>query len=200
MSTRSFASLMAQLNEAQAEAVRSMRFASFLKVDLKQIPGKFSKWLVESFDLYAVCFRLPNGQKFPVTAFNVYVSLGVPFGGREIIEITKSSTDEEYDENLYYSASILKYVKDVNQIAFLDQCQFILDKLITSIRHYKESTATKGLQSKHKANNDLCAPSFSPTVSLHKPNCEAQIPRDTLVVDASIIVEKEDHHEDVVLD
>ncbi|KAJ8449207.1 hypothetical protein Cgig2_021671 [Carnegiea gigantea] len=30
----------------------------FLKVNLKEIPGKFSKWLVKSFDLYAVCFRL----------------------------------------------------------------------------------------------------------------------------------------------
>jgi len=32
---RSFSSLAAQLNEAQTKAVRSMRFASFLKVDLK---------------------------------------------------------------------------------------------------------------------------------------------------------------------
>ncbi|KAJ8430762.1 hypothetical protein Cgig2_009067 [Carnegiea gigantea] len=73
-------------------------FASFLKVDVKQIPGKFSKWLVESFDLYAVCFRLPDGQKFPITAFDVHATLGVPLGGTEIIKITKSSVDEEYDE------------------------------------------------------------------------------------------------------
>jgi len=57
-----------------------MGLASFLKVNLKQIPRKFSKWLVESFDLYIVCFRLPNWQKFPVIVFDVYVTLGVPFG------------------------------------------------------------------------------------------------------------------------
>ena len=57
----SFSSLVAQLYEAQTEAVRSMGFASFLKVDLKQNHGKFSKWLIESFDPYTVCFRLSDG-------------------------------------------------------------------------------------------------------------------------------------------
>ncbi|KAJ8426179.1 hypothetical protein Cgig2_017107 [Carnegiea gigantea] len=71
MSTRSFSSLVAQLNKAQAKAVRLIGFSSFLKVDLKHILGKFFEWLVESFDPYAVCFRLPYGQKFPVTAFDV---------------------------------------------------------------------------------------------------------------------------------
>ncbi|KAJ8426723.1 hypothetical protein Cgig2_004222 [Carnegiea gigantea] len=81
MTTHSFLSVMAQLNEAQAEAVRSMGFASFLKVNMKQIPGK-----------------LPDREEFLVTTFNVHVTLGVRLGGREIIEITKSSMDEEYDE------------------------------------------------------------------------------------------------------
>ncbi|KAJ8426846.1 hypothetical protein Cgig2_010868 [Carnegiea gigantea] len=117
-------------------------------VNLKQIPGKFSK--------------------FTVIIFDDYVTLDVPIGGREIMKITRSSTDEEYDEvhaawvkewkiqhnapeltrmpvsilakkdggesfkrnfiiylancffsrpkNCYYSKSILKYVKDVNQM------------------------------------------------------------------------------------
>jgi len=55
----------------------------FLKVDLKQILRKFSKWLVESFDPYVVCFRLPDGQKFSITTFDVYVTLGMPFGGKQ---------------------------------------------------------------------------------------------------------------------
>ncbi|KAJ8425632.1 hypothetical protein Cgig2_024287 [Carnegiea gigantea] len=86
---------VAQLNEVEAEVVKSIGFTSFLKVDMKQILGNFSKWLVESFDPYAVYFRRPNGQKFLVTAFDLYVTLGVPFGGKEIIEITKSSINEE---------------------------------------------------------------------------------------------------------
>jgi len=49
-------------------------------------------------------------------------------------------------------------------------------------------------------NNDPCAPSFSPTVPLDRPDDEAEILGDTLVSDASIIVEKEEHHADVVLD
>ena len=65
MTTRSFSSVVAQLNEAQTEADRSMGFASFLKGDSKQILQKFSKWLVESFDPYAVYFRHPDGKKFP---------------------------------------------------------------------------------------------------------------------------------------
>ncbi|KAJ8422303.1 hypothetical protein Cgig2_014528 [Carnegiea gigantea] len=218
MSTRSFSSLVAQLNEAQAEAVRSMGFASFIKVYLKQIPRKFSKWLVESFELCAVCFRLLNGQTFPVTAFDVYTTLGVPLGGREIIVfderkvqqnapkltrmsefiLAKKDGGESFKRNFiihlvncffsgsknhYCSKSILKYVKHVSQIPSLDWCPFVLDKLITST-----------------ANNDLCPPSFSPTLPPHKPNGEAQILGDTLVIDASVIVEKEDHHMDVVLD
>ncbi|KAJ8423463.1 hypothetical protein Cgig2_010795 [Carnegiea gigantea] len=55
MTTHSFSPLVAQLNKDQTEAVGLM-------VDLKQIPGKFSKWLVESFDPYIVNFRLPKGQ------------------------------------------------------------------------------------------------------------------------------------------
>ncbi|KAJ8429604.1 hypothetical protein Cgig2_008834 [Carnegiea gigantea] len=98
MSVHSFSSMVAQLNEAQTEAVRSMGFASFLKVDLKQILGKFSKLLVESYDPYPASFVLPDGQRFVVIAFDVYVTLGVPIEGRKIVEITSSSTDEEYDE------------------------------------------------------------------------------------------------------
>ncbi|KAJ8422276.1 LOW QUALITY PROTEIN: hypothetical protein Cgig2_009278 [Carnegiea gigantea] len=54
--------------------------------------------LGKSFDPYTVCFRLLDEQKFRVTAFDVYVTLDVPFKGREIIEFNKSSMDEEYDE------------------------------------------------------------------------------------------------------
>ncbi|KAJ8434369.1 hypothetical protein Cgig2_031615 [Carnegiea gigantea] len=171
--------VLVPLNGAQAEAVRFMGFAPFLKIDVKQIPGKFFKWLVE---------RLPDGQKFPVIAFDVHATLGVPLGGTEIIEITESSMDDEYNEewklqknaseltrmpefilspqkwgesfnrnfiiylvncffsgpkNRYCNKSILKYLKDVSQIPSLDWCQFVVDKLITSVRHYKESTAAK---------------------------------------------------------
>ncbi|KAJ8432175.1 hypothetical protein Cgig2_029016 [Carnegiea gigantea] len=79
-------SMGTQLNETKA------------KVDLKQIIGTFSKWLVESFDPYSASFVLPNGQRFTVIACDVYVTLGVTIRGREIMEITRSSTNEEYDE------------------------------------------------------------------------------------------------------
>ncbi|KAJ8421369.1 hypothetical protein Cgig2_025252 [Carnegiea gigantea] len=94
----SFSSMMARLNEAQIEAIRSMGFASFLKVDLKQIPGKFSKWLVESFDPHSASFVRSKGQRFIVTVFDVYVTLVLPIGGSKIMEITRSSADEEYNE------------------------------------------------------------------------------------------------------
>ncbi|KAJ8429341.1 hypothetical protein Cgig2_002962 [Carnegiea gigantea] len=42
--------------------------------------------------------RLPYGQKFSITAFDVSITLGMPFGGRQIIQIAKSSVDEEYDK------------------------------------------------------------------------------------------------------
>ncbi|KAJ8424152.1 hypothetical protein Cgig2_001614 [Carnegiea gigantea] len=131
MTIHSFSSMLAQLNEAQTKVVRSMGFASFLKVDLKQIPGKFSKLLVESSDPYSASFVLPNGQRFTVAAFDVYMTLGMPIGERETMEITRSLTVEEYDENHYYNKSILKYVKNVNQTSSLDWCKFVLQKLIT---------------------------------------------------------------------
>ncbi|KAJ8421447.1 hypothetical protein Cgig2_013881 [Carnegiea gigantea] len=81
----SFSSMVAHLNEAQSKAVRSTGLASFLKLDLKQIPGKFSKWLVESFDPYFASFVLSDGQRFIATPFDAYVILGVPFGGRKIM-------------------------------------------------------------------------------------------------------------------
>ncbi|KAJ8422131.1 hypothetical protein Cgig2_024218 [Carnegiea gigantea] len=50
-------------------------------------------------------------------------------------------------KNCYCSKFIMKYVKDVNQIASPDWCQFIMDKLISSVRNYKESKAVKGVHS-----------------------------------------------------
>ncbi|KAJ8426948.1 LOW QUALITY PROTEIN: hypothetical protein Cgig2_022630 [Carnegiea gigantea] len=91
-------------------------------------------------------------------------------------------------ENRCCSKPILKFIKDVIQIASLDWGQFILDELITNVRHYKETS------------NDSGAPSLSPTLSLHKPDSEDQISGTALVADASVTVKKEDHHEDVVLD
>ncbi|KAJ8439653.1 LOW QUALITY PROTEIN: hypothetical protein Cgig2_021665 [Carnegiea gigantea] len=105
-------------------------------------------------------------------------------------------------KNRYCSKSILKFIKDVTQITSLNWCQFVLDKLITSVMHYKRSTDAKGfqnLQSKDKANENSGAPSFNPTLSLHKPDSEDQISRIALVTDASVNVEKEDHREDMVL-
>ncbi|KAJ8439956.1 hypothetical protein Cgig2_013583 [Carnegiea gigantea] len=233
MTTHLLSSLVEQLNEAQTEAARPIRFASLLK----QIPGKFSKWLVDSFDPYFICFRLPNGQKFSVIEFDVYVTLDVPIGGREIVEITKSSTDEVYHEvhaawlkewkinqntleltcmsefilakkdrgesfkrnfiiclvncffsglkNRYCSKFVLKYMKD-----------FALGKLITNVRHYKESKAAKGvhfdgplffvmeadvelhnawmesakLQLKQQPNKDDNGPSLRPISAVAQPN------------------------------
>ncbi|KAJ8425612.1 hypothetical protein Cgig2_005291 [Carnegiea gigantea] len=230
MSTHSFSSLIAQINEASAEAIRSMGFTFFLKVDLKHIPGKFSEWMVESFDPNAMCFTLLDGHNFSNTAFDVYATMGVPLGGewksskspslrrmksmmrylprglrdgnskrmpRKSLERWSSFRPKRTGgpKNCNCRKCILKYIKDVSQIASLDWCQFVLDKLIDSVRHCKESTAAKV-----KANNDVCAPSFSPTLPFHKLDGEAEILGDTLVSDANIIVEKEGHHEDVVLD
>ncbi|KAJ8425103.1 LOW QUALITY PROTEIN: hypothetical protein Cgig2_032216 [Carnegiea gigantea] len=218
----------------------SHRAKRWAKVDLKQIPGKFSKWLVESFNPYSTSFVLSDGQRFTVTAFDVYMTLGVLIGGREIIEITKSSMDKEYDEvhavwvkewkikhnapelthmpefilakkdgsesfkrnfiiylvngffsgpkNHYCSKVILKYIKDDLNI---DAMKEVVRDLQSAHVEFRK------LQPKHNTNNDNVAPSLSLTLPLHKLDSEAQIPRTTLVADASVIVEKEDHHEDV---
>ncbi|KAJ8420371.1 hypothetical protein Cgig2_002026 [Carnegiea gigantea] len=139
--------MVAQLNEAQTGVATSMGFASFLKVDLKQISGKFSKWLVDSFDPYSASFMLLNGQMFKVIAFDAYVTLVVPIGGTEIIESSRSLADEEYDENCYYGKSILKYIKDVNQIASLDWCKFVVQKLISSMSITRRASLQKGCTS-----------------------------------------------------
>jgi len=58
----------------------------------------------------------------------------------------------------------------------------------------------QNLQPKDKASNNSNAPSFSPTLSLHKTDSEDQISGTALITNASVTVEKEDHHEDLVLD
>ncbi|KAJ8420848.1 hypothetical protein Cgig2_023137 [Carnegiea gigantea] len=133
-----FSSVVAQLNEGQAEAVRSM--------------------------------GLLDRQKFPVTAFNVYVTLGMPFGGREITEITESSTDEEYDE--VCAAWLKEWKIEQNASELTQMSEFIL---------------AKG----DGVSNDSRAP---------PPNSQDQIPRTALVADASVTTEKEDQREHVVLD
>ncbi|KAJ8420213.1 hypothetical protein Cgig2_033076 [Carnegiea gigantea] len=184
-----------------------MAFASFLKFDVKQIPRNFSKLLVESFDPYAVCFRLLDGQTFPATPFDVHATL--VFNGHEYNKVHAAWLKEwklqKNNPELTRMPDFILTQKDrgdsfkrnfiIYLIASLDWCKFIVDKLITSVRHYKESTAAKG-----RVENDLCAPSFSPALSLDKPVGEAEILGDTLVSNASIIVKKEEHHEDVVLD
>jgi len=79
ITTHSFLSLVAQLNKAHIKTVRSMGFASLLKVDLKKIPQKFLKCVVERFDHYSNYFKLLDGEEFPVTTFEV----GMPIGGRK---------------------------------------------------------------------------------------------------------------------
>ncbi|KAJ8426629.1 hypothetical protein Cgig2_020565 [Carnegiea gigantea] len=97
-----------------------------LKVDLKEIPGKFSKWLAKIFDPYAVCFGLLDGQQFLVIAFDVYVTPGVPFRGREIIKSTKTSMNEEYDE--VHATWLKEWKIDQNAPKLTQMPDFILAK------------------------------------------------------------------------
>jgi len=124
MTTRSFSSLVAELNEAHTKAIRSMGFAVFLKVDLKQILGKLSKWLVESFDPYTVFFRLPDGQKFSFTTFNMCMTLGVLSKGKQIVEITKPFMDEKYNE--VNVACLRGWKIDQNTLELTRMLEFIL--------------------------------------------------------------------------
>ncbi|KAJ8425633.1 LOW QUALITY PROTEIN: hypothetical protein Cgig2_024288 [Carnegiea gigantea] len=89
-------------------------------------------------------------------------------------------------KNCYCGKSIFKYIEDVNQIAFLDCYQFILDKMITSVRRYKESKATKGVH--------FDAPYFHFINKI--VNIKFREPHEL----CHVIVEKEDHCEDVVRD
>ncbi|KAJ8425627.1 hypothetical protein Cgig2_024282 [Carnegiea gigantea] len=199
MTTRSFLSVVAQLNEAQAEVVRSIGFASFFKVDLKQIPGKFFKWPVESFDQYAVYFRRPNGQKFSVTAFDVYVTLGIPFGGSEIIEITKSSTDQEYDE--VHAAWLKEWKIEQNAPELTQMLGFILAKqdgdasvIIEKEDHCKDVVLD---QLNKFMKKDDSIPSYSLGLGLSQPDSQSRIPQITSVPDPNTAgVNEDDGSED----
>ncbi|KAJ8422523.1 LOW QUALITY PROTEIN: hypothetical protein Cgig2_002552 [Carnegiea gigantea] len=196
MSTRSFSSLLAQLNKAQAEAVKSMGFASFLKVDLKHILETFSKWLVESFDPYAI---LPDRQKFLVTTFHVCATLGVPLRGTKIIEITKSSTDEEYDK--VYAVWLKEWKLQKNAPKLTRMWEFILAEKEGG-ESFKRNIIIYLVdcffcRPKNHYYSKLILKYVNPTLPLHKLDGEAKISRDTLVLNASIIVEKEDHCKDV---
>ncbi|KAJ8425541.1 hypothetical protein Cgig2_007451 [Carnegiea gigantea] len=77
----------------------------------------------------------------------------------------------------------LKYMKD-----------FVLDKLISNVRYYKESKVEKG------AYFDGLLFFLMPTLALVEPNIEAQILVTMSMETASIGVDKEEHYEDVLLD
>ncbi|KAJ8421006.1 LOW QUALITY PROTEIN: hypothetical protein Cgig2_028060 [Carnegiea gigantea] len=165
MTTISFSSMV--LNEAQTEAIRLMEIASFLKVDRNQILGKFSKWLVDSFDPYTICLSLLDGQ-----------TRGESFKRNFIIYLVNCFFNGS--NNHCCSKSLLKY------IASLNRCQFNLEKLINSARHYKESKAVK---------EDDDRPSFPPTFALSQPDSEAPIPITMPFMDASICADREEHHD-----
>ncbi|KAJ8420230.1 hypothetical protein Cgig2_030246 [Carnegiea gigantea] len=147
-----------------------MEFASFLRV------SQVFEW-----------------QKFLVTIYDVYVTLGVLTRARQIIKITNGST------NRYSNKSVLKHMKDMNQIAYLNSYQFIFNKLINSVRRYKESKATKGLQPKQQPNQDDDGPSFNPTLVVGQTDSEALILVATSMAEASVTTNKEDHYEQVLM-
>lgn len=127
MTVHSFSSTVPQFNEAQIEVIKSMGFGSLLIVNLKHRPRKFAKWLVESFDLYAIWFRLPNGQKFQITPFNVNLTFGLLVGGREIIEVGISSSDEENEH--VYNAWMQECEIDKKTSKLTQMLDFILAKI-----------------------------------------------------------------------
>ncbi|KAJ8421309.1 hypothetical protein Cgig2_017155 [Carnegiea gigantea] len=182
--------------------VRSMGFASFLMVDLKQILGKFSKWLVESSNPYVVCFRLSDGQKYQVTTFNVYVILGVHSDGRQIVEITKSSMDEEYDKNTPELTRMLEFIlakKDrgesfkMNFVIYLISEPLLQQVCAEIYERYELDHIHRLVPPKQQPNKDNGFLSFSPTAAVREPNT-------TSVVDASVSVGKEEHHGNVLMD
>ncbi|KAJ8423723.1 LOW QUALITY PROTEIN: hypothetical protein Cgig2_010288 [Carnegiea gigantea] len=219
-----------EFNEAQVEAVRSVGFASFLK-------------MIKSFDPYAVHFRLFDVQKFQVTVQRI-PNIRHTIGGGQILEIVRPSIDEEYEqvhttwmkeggldqntpeltwipdftlaktdreksfkrnfiihlwiEEPLYSRSFLKNVKDVNKITFLNWCQFIVDKLIDAMGHYKESKAAKGLhfnllfflmaQVKPKSVKEGNGPTFNLELGLSQRKIQSPIAMSTSTADANISV------------
>ncbi|KAJ8419596.1 hypothetical protein Cgig2_013232 [Carnegiea gigantea] len=170
MSTRSFSSLVAQLNEAQAKAVRSMGFPPFLKVNMKQIPRKFS-------NLYASNFQMGRSfQSQHLTCIQPWV-------------------DDEYDE--LHNAWLKEWKLQKNAPELTQMPEFILAQKDGG-KSFKRNFIIYLVNSFFSRSKNRYY--SNPTVPLDKPNGQAEIPGDTLVLDANIIVEKEDYSENVVLD
>ncbi|KAJ8426178.1 hypothetical protein Cgig2_017106 [Carnegiea gigantea] len=68
--------------EAKNEGRENKQLTAGCSNGLQQQPLKYKK----------------DGRRFTVTPFDAYVILGVPFGGRKIIESNRPSTNEEYNE------------------------------------------------------------------------------------------------------
>ncbi|KAJ8424499.1 hypothetical protein Cgig2_020044 [Carnegiea gigantea] len=205
-----------------------MGFVSFLKVHLKQIPGK-----------------LPDAQKFSASTFDVYVTLGVSFHGMQIVEITKSLIDDEYDEvnavwfkewmidqnawnslecqtekdegesfkknfvihlvNCFFSGLKNRYcsksvLKYVKNVnrIALDFSTTIMKKAIANL--HSAHMKFKNIQKKQQPEKHDGGPSFSHTLALHEPDTKAENSATTSVVDIRVSVEKEDHCENVFMD
>ncbi|KAJ8433431.1 hypothetical protein Cgig2_024767 [Carnegiea gigantea] len=102
-------------------------------------------------------------------------------------------------KNRYCSKSVLEYVKDVNRIALLDWCQFVLDKLINSVRHYKEIEAVKRRplsECAKERNKDDSILLCSLGLGLSESDRQTPVAQSIFMPDPKTIGEKHDANED----
>ncbi|KAJ8444790.1 hypothetical protein Cgig2_032115 [Carnegiea gigantea] len=243
MTMRSFSLLVTQINEVQTEAVISMGFASFLKFS-KWLEESFDPYFIyfglsdgqkfsaTAFDVY-VTLNEEYDEVYAAWLKKWEIDQNPPkLTHMPEFILAKKDSGESFKRNFviyfvngffsgmqnsYFSKSVMKYVTAENQIAFVGRCQLILDKLISSFRHYKESKAAKRvhfdglifflmvysaymdfekLQPKKQPNKDDGRLSFSPILAFSQPDSEALIATAMSIVNASVGPNREEHLED----
>ena len=90
MSLSKFFDVVSILNKEQKKAVKEMGLGSLLRVAINGIPGKLSRFVVNSFEPKDMKMHLPLGT-IDVTEDLVHDILGVPKGGEELYDIDQCS-------------------------------------------------------------------------------------------------------------
>ncbi|KAJ8421086.1 LOW QUALITY PROTEIN: hypothetical protein Cgig2_010320 [Carnegiea gigantea] len=86
MSPKGLWQLIQSLNDKQKEGIREIGFRGFLHLQADIILEKMVVWLVRNFDMCSCSVPLANGR-MRVTEHDVHVTLGLPTGPFEVVEL-----------------------------------------------------------------------------------------------------------------
>ncbi|KAJ8424730.1 hypothetical protein Cgig2_011962 [Carnegiea gigantea] len=178
--------------------------------------GNGDESIKKSAEKEMVAESLPGKvEKFQMTAIDVYLTLDVPIVENKFLKSISLPSTKNI-KRITILSSLLKYVKDMSQITSQDWCQFILEKLISNVRHYKERKAAKVVhfdgplffviasspiqqvmdQAKQELKKASSISSFTLVLGVSQPDTQSPVPTSRSVPDQNIVRETDNDKDD----